>query len=158
MKKEIVVLTLALTFGAVGLVCAEVMQAPDMAAEATQEATAMATDATDMAADSAATTIEAVGEMQDIEVNNKICPIDMKEIGSMGEPASLSYNGKIYKICCPACLDEFNKDPAKYSENFAQVEPVEEIIEKTGEMTGEMQEMDGSMAEPPQENAAPMVP
>lgn len=48
------------------------------------------------------------------EVNNTICPVSGKPIGSMGEGVSQSYNGKTYKLCCGACVKPFKKDPEKY--------------------------------------------
>ncbi len=48
------------------------------------------------------------------EVNNTICPVSGKPIGSMGEGVSQSYNGKVYKLCCEACLKPFKNYPEKY--------------------------------------------
>ena len=140
MKKEIVTLTVVLTLGVAGFVYAEEMNTQDVGATS-QAAGQMAADVGDAVADAGTTMEQATGEMAEVEVNNKLCPIDMKEIGSMGEPANLSYNGKIYKVCCPACIDEFNKNKEKYAENFAKVEPVEEMMQKAGEMAGEMKDM-----------------
>ena len=153
MKKEIVVLTTVLTLGVAGFVYAEEMNAPDVGATA-QGAEQMAADVGDTVADAGTTMEQATGEMAEVEVNNKLCPIDMKEIGSMGEPANLSYNGKIYKICCPACLEEFNKNMGLYTENFAKVEPVAETMEKVGETAGEMKDMAAGAV---QEEAKPMA-
>ena len=145
MKKEIVTLTVVLTLGVVGFVYAEEMKTPDMGTTP-QAAGQMAADVGDTVADAGTTMEQATGEMAEVEVNNKLCPIDMKEIGSMGEPANLSYNGKIYKICCPACLEEFNKNMGLYTENFAKVEPFEEMMEKAGEPAVETMEKAGGLA------------
>ena len=147
MKKEIVTLTVVLTLGVAGFVYAEEMKTPDMGTAPQAAGQMMAADADDMAADSGTTMEQATGEMAEVEVNNKFCPIDMKEIGSMGEPANLSYNGKIYKVCCPACIEEFNKNKDQYIENFAKVEPAAETMEKAGEMAGEMKDMAAGVKE-----------
>jgi len=49
-----------------------------------------------------------------VTINNKICPVSGKEIGSMGEGVTREYNGKIYHFCCPMCLNDFDLDPEKY--------------------------------------------
>ena len=45
-------------------------------------------------------------------VGNKMCPVT-------GDPVdgktSYEYEGKTYNFCCPGCIDEFKKNPEKYS-------------------------------------------
>lgn len=43
-----------------------------------------------------------------------ICPVSGRKLGDMGEPYIIKYSGKTVKLCCSACLKEFNTDPAKY--------------------------------------------
>ena len=58
----------------------------------------------------AAATTEAA-----VEVGNKTCPISGKKTGEMGKIVQQEYNGKIYNLCCPMCIKDFQKDPEKYS-------------------------------------------
>lgn len=68
-------------------------------------------------------TLEAAGvemtgvsdAVEPVEVGNKICPVGGEPVGTMGEVVKLAHNGKIYNFCCAMCLDEFNKNPDKYS-------------------------------------------
>ena len=64
-----------------------------------------------------------------IEVNNKICPVSGEKVGQMGEPIKVEHEGKMYNLCCPMCVKDFNKDPAKY------VKIVEEELGKESENT-----------------------
>ena len=34
--------------------------------------------------------------------------------GEMGAPVKFDYNGREIRFCCPMCIAEFKKDPAKY--------------------------------------------
>ena len=53
---------------------------------------------------------------QFVEVNNKICPVSHEEVGKEGmQPHKVTYNGKIYNLCCGMCEKDFNKDPQKYT-------------------------------------------
>ncbi len=55
---------------------------------------------------------EAVSE-ETGNVENKICPVSGEEIKEETK-ATYEYEGKIYNLCCAACIEEFKKDPAKY--------------------------------------------
>jgi len=46
-----------------------------------------------------------------VNVGNKICPVTGNEVDGK---TTYEYQGKIYNFCCPACIDEFKKDPEKY--------------------------------------------
>ena len=50
-----------------------------------------------------------------IKIGNTFCPISNKKVGEMGDVVEYEYNGKIYNLCCPACLKDFQADPEKYS-------------------------------------------
>jgi len=54
---------------------------------------------------------------QPVQVGNKNCPVLGNPVaGSTGDkPVQYEYKGKIYNLCCPGCLEEFKKDPEKYS-------------------------------------------
>ena len=50
-----------------------------------------------------------------IYVANKICPVSGRPIGVMGPGVEDEYHGKIYHLCCGACISTFESDPGKYS-------------------------------------------
>jgi len=54
-------------------------------------------------------------------VGNKICPVMGVEIDEETK-ATYEYEGKIYNFCCPACIDEFKKDPEKYIKKIEKEE------------------------------------
>lgn len=56
-----------------------------------------------------------------IKIGNKTCPVSGNKVDSMGEPFEHKYNGKIYNLCCPACVKDFEKDPEKFSK-IAEIE------------------------------------
>lgn len=49
-----------------------------------------------------------------VKVNNTVCPVTGDKV-DMKNPVTVEYKGKIYNLCCPMCISEFNKDPEKYS-------------------------------------------
>jgi YHS domain-containing protein len=51
--------------------------------------------------------------LEKIEVGNKVCPVSGDKIDDKAR-ATYEYQGKVYNFCCPACIDEFKKDPDKY--------------------------------------------
>jgi YHS domain-containing protein len=48
-----------------------------------------------------------------VDAGNKICPVSGEKIEEKTK-ATYEYEGKVYNFCCPACIDEFKKDPQKY--------------------------------------------
>ncbi|MDP8258529.1 MAG: YHS domain-containing protein [Candidatus Aadella gelida] len=48
-----------------------------------------------------------------------ICPV-MK--GKATKEYSYTYEGKIYYFCCPGCIEEFKKDPAKYISKIKEID------------------------------------
>jgi YHS domain-containing protein len=56
-----------------------------------------------------------MSSVQPIEVGNKHCPVSGHKVGEMGPAIKQEYNGKIYNLCCPMCIETFKSDPAKYS-------------------------------------------
>ena len=80
------------------------------------------------AAASAAETA-AVEQAKPVEVGNKICPVSHEEVGKNGmEPYKMTYNGKVYNLCCGMCAKDFNKDPKKYT---AIAEDEVKVVAKT---------------------------
>ena len=51
-----------------------------------------------------------------VNVGNKTCPVSGEALGQEGmEPVTYEYEGKVYNFCCAACIEEFKKNPEKYS-------------------------------------------
>ncbi len=50
-----------------------------------------------------------------VKVNNAICPVSGQKVGEMGEAFHVSYQGKVYNLCCAMCKKDFLEDPEKYS-------------------------------------------
>ncbi len=48
-----------------------------------------------------------------VDVGNKVCPVLNEKIEEENK-AVYEYQGKIYNFCCPACIDDFKKNPEKY--------------------------------------------
>jgi len=44
----------------------------------------------------------------------KTCVVSGEELGKMGEPKRIVYEGQEIKFCCPDCEKEFRKEPAKF--------------------------------------------
>lgn len=57
--------------------------------------------------------VEQAGPQKSIEVGNKICPVSGEKVNEKTK-ATYEYEGKIYNFCCAMCIDQFQKDPAKY--------------------------------------------
>jgi YHS domain-containing protein len=66
------------------------------------------------AVDSAVATGTEIAVSTPVEVGNKICPVSGEKVGTMGDAHKMEYKGKVYNLCCPMCVEEFNKDPEKY--------------------------------------------
>lgn len=56
------------------------------------------------------------GAFQAYDIGNKICPVSGAKIGEAAgrEPATYTYEGKIYHFCCAGCINVFKADPEKY--------------------------------------------
>jgi YHS domain-containing protein len=44
----------------------------------------------------------------------KTCVVSGDELGKMGQPKRIVYEGQEVKFCCPDCEKDFRKDPAKF--------------------------------------------
>ena len=44
----------------------------------------------------------------------KTCVVSGEQLGKMGEPKRIVYEGQEIKFCCPSCEKDFRKEPAKY--------------------------------------------
>ena len=48
-------------------------------------------------------------------VGNKICPVSGDHVAEMGGSVPVVYKGKIYNLCCPMCIRDFQKHAEKFS-------------------------------------------
>lgn len=55
-----------------------------------------------------------------VNAGNKICPVTGDRIESMGGGTQVEYQGKIYNLCCPGCVETFKKNPDKYIKSIEQ--------------------------------------
>ncbi len=76
-----------------------------------------------------------------INAGNKICPVSGEKINEETK-AAYEYQGKIYNFCCPACIEDFKKDPKKY---IKKVE--EELQAESKEAGGHEEHRTGTMQE-----------
>jgi hypothetical protein len=44
----------------------------------------------------------------------EVCIGSGEELGSMGDPVVMVYNGQQIKFCCKSCVDDFKADPASH--------------------------------------------
>ena len=59
------------------------------------------------------------GNAAPVKVNNTICPVTGDKV-DMRNPVTVEYNGKVYNLCCPACVAPFKGDPEKYIKKMAE--------------------------------------
>jgi YHS domain-containing protein len=51
-----------------------------------------------------------------------VCVVSGEKLGEMGKPAVIQHEGREVRFCCPACVDKFKKDPAKYLKMLDEAE------------------------------------
>lgn len=78
------------------------------------------------------TSEEAAGEEREVivEAGNKICPVSGDKIED-GAALKVEDKGKVYNLCCKACMQDFKKDPDKY------IQKIEEELKKMAEQEKE---------------------
>lgn len=42
------------------------------------------------------------------------CVVSGDQLGEMGKPVVINYQGTEVQLCCKSCIGDFEKDPAKY--------------------------------------------
>jgi hypothetical protein len=47
------------------------------------------------------------------------CPVSGNKLGAHGDPYVFTHDGQEVKLCCEACLDEFNENAAKLMAEIA---------------------------------------
>jgi hypothetical protein len=60
-----------------------------------------------------------------------VCVVSGEKLGEMGKPVVLQHEGREVRLCCPACIDKFKKDPAKYLKQLDEAEKKKAVDEKT---------------------------
>jgi len=81
-----------------------------------QSSSAMSEKAQGMEEATAEMSGQATPSQAPVNVGNKTCPVSGEALGQEGmEPVTYEHEGKVYNFCCAACIEEFKKDPAKYS-------------------------------------------
>ena len=51
------------------------------------------------------------------------CLVSGEKLGSMGEPVSITHDGREIRFCCDHCIPKFKEDPEKY---LAKLPPASE--------------------------------
>lgn len=90
-----------------------------------------------------AQTPEMPSQSAAVDAGNKICPVSGEKIDEKMK-ATYEYNGKIYNFCCPACIEEFKKDPDKY------IQKVEEELQAESKEQAAPQEHEMGMMQGPE--------
>ncbi len=58
-----------------------------------------------------------------------VCLVSGEELGGMGDPIVMAYNGQTVKFCCSHCKPQFEADPDKY---LAKLESADAATDTTG--------------------------
>jgi YHS domain-containing protein len=69
-----------------------------------------------------------------------VCLVGGEELGKMGKPEVMTYQGREIKFCCAACIATFKKDPAKYLKMLDEADKKEKPKEKKPDPHGEHEE------------------
>jgi Cu+-exporting ATPase len=76
----------------------------------------------------AAAAAPATGEMpmtnethQGAADGQTVCPVSGEPV-SKDSNITYTYKGKVYRFCCPACIEAFKKDPEKYIKQMEERE------------------------------------
>jgi YHS domain-containing protein len=51
-----------------------------------------------------------------------VCVVSGEKLGEMGKPAVIQHEGREVRFCCPACIDTFKQNPAKYLKKLDEAE------------------------------------
>ena len=52
----------------------------------------------------------------------KKCVVSDEDLGSMGKPVKVTYEGTDVYLCCKSCTKDFNKEPAKFAKMVKDTE------------------------------------
>lgn len=73
-------------------------------------------------------------EERSIAENQRICPVTMMRLGSMGAPTKVDVDGKPIFICCEGCRESLLDDPKKYLNIIATSNAADDASESTPQM------------------------
>lgn len=51
----------------------------------------------------------------------KNCIVSDEELGEMGKPIFMKYDGQTYGFCCKPCTKDFIKDPKEYKKKLQEI-------------------------------------
>ena len=71
------------------------------------------------------------------EMGNKICPISGEKIEA-GTMKQVTYNGKVYNLCCGMCEKDFMKDPEAAIKKLESMAAMKEEMKEGGAMMEKM--------------------
>jgi YHS domain-containing protein len=60
----------------------------------------------------------------------KTCLVSGDNLGEMGKPVTLTYQGQEMKFCCKDCVKTFKKDPDKWIKKLAEAQKKEAADKK----------------------------
>jgi YHS domain-containing protein len=75
---------------------------------------------------------------------NTTCPVTDEKVDP--EVATTTYKGKVVGFCCPDCVKDFNKDPAKYMKKVEAEEAKNKKGKKDDAIKGEQPAADSTKA------------
>ncbi|MCX7048145.1 MAG: hypothetical protein NTX50_22005 [Candidatus Sumerlaeota bacterium] len=58
---------------------------------------------------------KAVIEKQSAAYPLKTCVVSGKDLGAMGQPVTYVQGNRLFKLCCPACIEKIQKNPLVYT-------------------------------------------
>jgi YHS domain-containing protein len=65
-----------------------------------------------------------------------VCVVTGEKLGEMGKPVIIQHEGREVRFCCPACIDKFKQDPAKYLKKLDEAEKKSKPAEPKHEHDG----------------------
>ncbi len=65
-----------------------------------------------------------------------VCVVSGEKLGEMGKPVVIRHEGREVRFCCPACIDKFKQDPAKYLKTLDEAEKKSKPAEAKHEHDG----------------------
>jgi RND family efflux transporter MFP subunit len=93
--------------------------------------------------------------------SQRICPVTMMALGSMGTPQKVDVNGQPVFICCEGCRASLLEEPAKYLAKLATDQPPQESEASSSTMNlppiGDMKPVEPQSGLPPIEAPQPVI-
>lgn len=67
----------------------------------------------------------------------KTCIVSGEALGEMGEPVTITHEGRTIKFCCKGCIKKFKADPAQYLKVMDEAEKKAKEAKTQEAKTGE---------------------